>query len=139
MKREVSAGGVVVTKTKTGWYVLLIEDMKGNWTFPKGLVETGETAEEAAKREVAEETGISESLELLRPLSPVEYYYYRTGTIKKTVNYFLFCVRRRVRIKTQKEEGINRGMWVPLAMAVGRVDYKETNVPILKEAVGALR
>ncbi len=35
MKKEISAGGVIVRKKARGWEVLLIKDMKSNWTFPK--------------------------------------------------------------------------------------------------------
>jgi len=51
---EHSAGGIVVH----GQQVLLIHDRYGRWTFPKGHVEAGETPEQAAVREVWEETGV---------------------------------------------------------------------------------
>ena len=51
---EQSAGGIVVR----GDEVLMIRDRYGRWTFPKGHIEAGETAKEAAVREVLEETGV---------------------------------------------------------------------------------
>jgi len=49
------AGGLVFNAAGE---VLLIRDRNGYWVFPKGHVETGESPEEAARREVAEEAGI---------------------------------------------------------------------------------
>jgi diadenosine hexaphosphate hydrolase (ATP-forming) len=51
---EESAGGVVVRDDE----VLMIRDRFGRWTFPKGHLEQGETARQAAVREVLEETGV---------------------------------------------------------------------------------
>ena len=58
------------------------------WVFPKGLIDKGESKEEAALREVEEETGIKGKI--LKSLSPIEYWYVQEGEkIKKTVYYFL--------------------------------------------------
>lgn len=54
-----AAGCVVLARDPTGrLLVLLIQDRRGIWTLPKGHVDEGESDEEAAVREVAEETGI---------------------------------------------------------------------------------
>ena len=60
------------------------------WEFPKGRVEFGETGEESAKREVAEETGILE-LEFVRDfLYKVTYATYRDGkSVAKEVDMYL--------------------------------------------------
>lgn len=74
---ERSAGGLVFTP---GRKVLLILDRYGFWTFPKGHVETGETDEEAAQREVHEETGI-----VARPIDGLTTLRYplRSGRTKE--------------------------------------------------------
>lgn len=54
-----AAGAIVFRRTDHGVRVLLLRAYK-NWDFPKGLVEPGETELEAARREVLEETGITE-------------------------------------------------------------------------------
>jgi len=61
MERILSAGIVVVRSSADGWRVLLLRAYK-YWDCPKGLVEPGEDALAAARREVREETGI-DSLE----------------------------------------------------------------------------
>ncbi|MCK4397129.1 NUDIX domain-containing protein [candidate division WOR-3 bacterium] len=88
MKFEFSAGGIVCKGEK----VLLIktEDLKGNpvWTFPKGVIEKGEKAKDAALREVREETGYD--VKIVRLLDVVEYFFRREGElIKKSVKWFL--------------------------------------------------
>lgn len=52
-----SCGAVLVRWTGQGWVTLMLRAYR-NWDFPKGLREEGETAIEAAIREVGEETGI---------------------------------------------------------------------------------
>ncbi|MFA6308102.1 MAG: transcription antitermination factor NusB [Patescibacteria group bacterium] len=56
--REMSAGGVVYRKDDDGYYFVLILDAYDKWTFPKGHVDKGEIEEEAALREISEETGL---------------------------------------------------------------------------------
>lgn len=54
---KMSCGAVVVRKTEGGWVTLMLRAY-ANWDFPKGLCEDGEQPQEAAIREVGEETGI---------------------------------------------------------------------------------
>ena len=63
MPRE-SAGGIIIGPEGK---IVLVNQHSNSWSFPKGGVEAGESALEAAKREIAEETGISE-LMLVREL-----------------------------------------------------------------------
>jgi 8-oxo-dGTP pyrophosphatase MutT (NUDIX family) len=57
--------------------------------LPKGHLEAGESAEQAAEREVAEETGVR--AELVGELGDVNYHYERRGrTVAKTVRFFEF-------------------------------------------------
>ncbi len=132
MKRELSAGGIIVRKKGTQWDVLLLRDMNKNWTFPKGLVEEGEDPIAAAKREIFEEVGIRD-VSLLSLLKPIHYMYNRGGLISKTVHYFLFSSRGTETPKGQKEEGISDVRWVPLDEAITIIGYPKTNKPLLEE------
>ncbi|RPH53895.1 NUDIX hydrolase [bacterium] len=81
-----SAGGLVVRES----LILLISTQEGKrWQLPKGHIEEGETPEEAAVREVREETGVTGRI--LAPLPPVEYWYIEKGRrrVHKTVEYYL--------------------------------------------------
>ena len=82
-----SAGGLVVE----GDRILLISTQSGRrWQLPKGHIEEGETAEQAALREVREETGVTGRV--VAPLSEVEYWFVEKGArrVHKRVDYFLF-------------------------------------------------
>ncbi|HYO11984.1 MAG TPA: NUDIX hydrolase [Thermoanaerobaculia bacterium] len=81
-----SAGGLVVRDS----LILLISTQEGKrWQLPKGHIEDGETPEEAAVREVREETGVTGRI--LAPLPPVEYWYIEKGRrrVHKKVEYYL--------------------------------------------------
>lgn len=86
---QFSAGGLVIDE---GGSVLLIRarDLRNRpvWTLPKGALTTGESSEDAALREVREETGYH--CQVVRELEPVTYWFQREGRrIKKTVRWFL--------------------------------------------------
>src|SRR3954465_15462899 len=71
---QTSAGGVAFRTRKAITEVALISVRpSGRWQLPKGIIDEGESPEEAAVREVREEAGIE--TEVLRPLETVEYWY----------------------------------------------------------------
>jgi 8-oxo-dGTP pyrophosphatase MutT (NUDIX family) len=82
---ETSYGGVVVR----GDEILVITPAGRHVTgLPKGGLERGETPEQAAVREVREETGVVASVR--EPLGDVRYTYRRDGRrVRKTVHFFL--------------------------------------------------
>ncbi|MDP6461454.1 MAG: NUDIX domain-containing protein [Gemmatimonadota bacterium] len=92
---EVSAGGVIYRADEDAPMVALTRSRRGPvWVLPKGRIEEGETTEEAALREVREETGLLGRI--VRPLSVIRYTYKsrddddrRGMTIHKTVHFFL--------------------------------------------------
>jgi 8-oxo-dGTP pyrophosphatase MutT (NUDIX family) len=59
MAKLLSAGVVPLRLTRDGWRMLILRAYK-NWDFPKGRIEAGEEPIDAAKREVEEETGLTE-------------------------------------------------------------------------------
>ena len=59
MKQEKSAGAIVFIKDKEPIYLLLHYEAK-HWDFPKGNIEKGEKDIETVKREIEEETGITD-------------------------------------------------------------------------------
>ncbi len=93
-RMEISAGGVVFRRRTGEAEVCLISTQNGKtWQLPKGIIEPGEKAEDAAAREVSEETGLKG--DLVRPLERIEYWYVWThggerDRIHKLVYFFLF-------------------------------------------------
>lgn len=70
---ETSAGGVVWHQGR----VLVLCNFRGEYIFPKGHIEAGETAAEAALREVAEESGLLATI--ISPLPDTAYSYQRVS------------------------------------------------------------
>jgi ADP-ribose pyrophosphatase YjhB (NUDIX family) len=110
---EVSAGGLVVDKS--GELGLLIGriDKRGRmlWSLPKGHIESGESPEEAALREVLEETGIKSSI--TRSLGVIDFWFMAEGKrIHKTVHHFLFA-EKSGKLQAQLSE-VDDVKWFPL-------------------------
>jgi 8-oxo-dGTP pyrophosphatase MutT (NUDIX family) len=96
-ERETSAGGVVVRDASSGGETQVVVIVPARRApdgarvlgLPKGHIDPGETALQAAEREVREETGIV--AELVGELGEVRYWYRREGrTIAKSVAFYLF-------------------------------------------------
>ncbi|HKV44396.1 MAG TPA: NUDIX domain-containing protein, partial [bacterium] len=82
-QRETSAGGVVFRREGGVARYLLIRDSYQNWGFPKGHLKTGEPPAEAARREVEEETGLTNLL-LHGPIRVIDWYFrFKGKTIHK--------------------------------------------------------
>lgn len=88
---EVSAGGFVVSSSDPKLICLMARFNRGGkleWCIPKGHLEGSETKEQAAVREVFEETGLR--AEITQSLGEVNYQFIQNGTkISKTVHVFL--------------------------------------------------
>ncbi len=134
VKWEFSAGGVVFKKEDEKVYILLIR-VKKRWSFPKGNIERNEKKEEAALREVKEETGIE--AEVIDYLGDIEYWYYLEGfKIHKFVYYYLMEYKSG-KITPQKEE-IDEAKFVELEKCYEILSYdKDKN--ILKKAEEKLK
>lgn len=73
MKQETSYGAIVF-RNREKREVLLVQQQNGDWGFPKGHREAGETERETLVRELAEETGIT-SLEIDSDVIPLRMTY----------------------------------------------------------------
>ena len=125
---EVSAGGLVVDTTgKLGLLIGRrdIKDATGKrilWSLPKGHIEEGETPEEAALREVAEETGIQSKIE--KSLGVIDFWFMAGGKrIHKTVHHYLF--REDGGILAAQETEVDEVAWFPLTEIVERLAYPD--------------
>lgn len=89
IKNTISAGGVV-RKLENGKTFIALTKIVGkpDWLIPKGHIEEGETIEEAAIREVGEETGLK-NIKISKKLGVKERLSF-SGDEYKTIHYFLF-------------------------------------------------
>jgi deoxyribose-phosphate aldolase len=117
-----AAGGVVLTTDTAGVRrVLLILDKHGNWTLPKGHCDSGETPEETALREIAEETGIE--CRLLQPLRRIAYPVRKRGIwYSKQVWLYLAEAPYSVPMPAA-DEGIQDARWIPASEVLAMIGY----------------
>jgi len=126
---EYSAGGVVQDGPKL--LMVKVQNLEGDqiWTFPKGHIEKGEKAPQAALREVEEETGYR--CEIVKPFERVQYYFRRGDELtKKTVTWFLMTPIKKT--GTHDPEEIMETEWVPMDEARKRVKYKSDKTLLQK-------
>jgi 8-oxo-dGTP pyrophosphatase MutT (NUDIX family) len=119
---EFSAGGVVVRDGQVITIVPVKRAADGSRVLglPKGHLDGDETPEEAARREIAEETGVD--AELVEALGDVEYRYERRGrAINKVVRFYLFAYRSGD--VADHDHEIEEASWMALEQAAERLTY----------------
>ena len=127
MRREFSAGGVVVRKIRGDWHLAAIcpAGKKGVWALPKGLIGPGESAADTALREVTEETGVRGRL--VEKLGDVRYVYTWKGErVFKVVSFFLvrYSAGRLGDITDAFRHEVAETKWLPLEDAPRLLAYK---------------
>jgi len=139
MLREISAGGVVVRRAGKEWLIAVIEPQqvaspdpkktqrKPLLALPKGLVDPGESSEQAALREVLEETGLCATL--VAKLADSKYVYVRTWGDKKRVFKIVSFYLLRYEagnigeILPEMRVEVKRALWLPLQDATHQLTY----------------
>lgn len=92
------------------------------WSFPKGHLEAGETAEQAAVREVLEETGLT--AEVNAPLGTIAFWFMLDGKrIHKTVHHFLLIAQSFELSDADIE--VDAIEWIPLPDVGSRLAYAD--------------
>ena len=132
-RKEIS-GGVVVFRevTDSREYLLLRHANGGHWSFSKGHLEEGESARDAAVRELTEETGLRPERLLADFRKRVHYSYREEGAkIEKAVVYFLAFVDQFTSVSLSEEHLDYE--WTPFGKAVNKLTY-DNDVEILKKA-----
>jgi ADP-ribose pyrophosphatase YjhB (NUDIX family) len=130
---ETSAGGLVLDRRAQEASGALIGrlDRRGRvlWSLPKGHVEPGETTEQAAAREVAEETGISGSV--IAPLGTIDFWFVAEGArIHKTVHHFVLLATGGELSDADLE--VHEVAWVPLTEIPDRLFYPDEKALVEK-------
>ena len=121
-QRETSAGGVVFRLHQGRALFLLIRDSYQNWGFPKGHLESGERAEDAAVREVREETGLGD-LALRGQIETIDWYFRFRGQLIHKVCHFYLMETTQADTRPQQAEGITACQWVPYEDARTAISY----------------
>lgn len=139
MPVERSAGAVIFRREpfessqgkKTEFFYLLLHYEGRHWDLPKGHIEKGEKPEEAAKREVKEETGIKD-IELIPGFKETIQYFYK----REDKNFFKIVVFFLAETKTKdvKISYEHQGFkWLPYGKALKQVTFDNAK-KILKKA-----
>jgi 8-oxo-dGTP pyrophosphatase MutT (NUDIX family) len=139
-RKEVSAGGVLYRHSENGGIEVLLASrrtLRGNiaWGLAKGHIEPDETPEDAAIREVKEETGFAATIE--ENLGLTKYFYvWEDVRIRKTVHFFLMRVTGGN--PNDRDDEMEEVRWFPLDRAAKRAAYRGER-EILGRAAGLLR
>ena len=135
----VSAGGVAYRRNRDSIDIVLIQtSSESRWQLPKGIVDPGESNEEAAVREVREEAGID--CQIVLELEPIDYWYVeRHGKtperIHKTVHFYLMqYVEGDV---ADHDDEVSEARWVEINDASKMLAFA-TERSVVEMAIGSI-
>ena len=141
MPREKSAGAIIYRLENEVPHYLVLRYIPGHWEFARGHVEQGETEEETVRREIKEETGISDLKIIPGFREYTKFFFRKTYGLKpeqkktapwvfKLVIYYLAKTRTK-EIKLSKEN--TDFLWLPIKDAIKRTTHKNAKA-LLKKA-----
>lgn len=137
-ENHVSSGGLVYRVSGDLIDVILISRLGGKvWCLPKGHVEAGESFEQAAQREVREETGVE--AQVITELGEVQYWYYDKWTKKrifKTVHFYLLNYLKGDVQNHDRE--VDEACWFSIEKALALLTYSSEK-EIFQKALKSLQ
>jgi 8-oxo-dGTP diphosphatase len=134
-RREISAGCVIYRKSPEGAEVVLTRPRdRDAWALPKGLLEHGEAAEQAAEREAQEETGLRGRI--VEKIETIKYTYtarWETppDRVFKIVTFYL--MEQTGGDPANHDWEIEKVAWFPIDEAIQKASYK-TEKDVLRKA-----
>jgi len=133
IRKETSCGVIPFRKINDEYQFLLLHQNNGDWSFPKGHAEEGESYEETAVREFTEETGIT--LKKLYSHKSFSFHFqkqYPNYLLEKDVILFLGEIADED-VSIQKEE-IQDSCLCPAEEVLNRLPFESTRV-VFREAL----
>jgi 8-oxo-dGTP pyrophosphatase MutT (NUDIX family) len=133
---QVSAGGVVFRTDGSAAEIAIVRIVpEMRWQLPKGIIDHGETIEQAALREVREESGVI--ADLVSPIETIEYWFVadRDGErIKyhKFVHFFLMSYREGD--VADHDHEVDEARWVGVDTAIEMLEFKSERDVVTKAA-----
>ena len=129
--KEATAGGIVWRRNKKGNIeILLHKDPKERWTIPKGHIEPGETAREAAEREIREETGLQE-MKVMNWLGKINFQYRRQNSLILMTTHIYLVQAKGNTNNVQKEDFMKSIAWLDANDALEKIEYEDIGKLIL--------
>ncbi len=128
--KVLSSGGVIINNN----LILLLKKYNGDYVLPKGRIERGESIEEAALREVKEESGITG--EIKKYLGKIEYSFInkmKNVKVDKTVHFFLMSTKDTHTIP-QSMEGFKTAKFYDRNEAIRLMKYSQER-SIIRKAI----
>ena len=114
---EITAGGIVFN----GNQVLVLRNLKGAWVFPKGHVELGESHEQAALREVLEESGIHAHIVGKAGISSFHFYSFMDRSVHRKIVYWFEMETQETQVVVNRE--LKTGNFFPAEEAVRMLNF----------------
>lgn len=138
---QVSAGGVVYRiedQTVEVAIICVVPEMR--WQLPKGIIDDGETIEQAALREVREESGIE--AEMVEPIETIEYWFFaeRGGSRKRFHKFVHFFLMKFVAGDvSDHDHEVAEARWVSIDDALKMLEFKSERELVSKAAAMIVR
>ena len=134
---QISAGGVVFRQADESIEIAIVQIVpEMRWQLPKGVIDPGETIEEAAVREVREESGIE--AEMIAPIDTIEYWFSaeydgERRRYHKFVHFFL--MQFKAGDVGDHDDEVAESRWVTIDEALRLLEFKSERDVVTKAGV----
>lgn len=140
IQHAISSGGVCFRDSAGKVEVVLIQTRPERWQLPKGAIEEGETREQAARREVREETGIDG--EVLEHLETIEYWFTAgTRRQRRHKSVHLFLLRAIGGDVSEHDDEAIEARWFPIESAGAKLSFANERhvLDLARERISSLQ